>query len=173
MGRLFGQIRRAIEGDRFLISFHADERCEEREISPWQLAAGIGDATLIRERPAKLAKPVDRTSANTCRRNSGRIDLVVAESDSPRKAGYRVLSAPQAHKTMKTSKERREKRKRWVQRGKYAVEVEIEVIYPADDPSEPCLEPDTVRFLDEVARRAAKGDLDFLRRNGRVFRAVA
>ncbi len=69
--------------------------------------------------------------------------------------------------------ERREKRKRWVQRGDYAVEVEVEVIYPADDPSEPCLEPTTVRWLDEIARHAEQGDLAYLRRVGRVFQAVA
>ena len=68
--------------------------------------------------------------------------------------------------------DRREKRKRWVQRGRYAVEVEVEVVYPADDPSEPCLEPHTVRWLDEIARRAEDGDLDFLRKVGRVFEAV-
>ena len=49
-------------------------------------------------------------------------------------------------------KEPREKRKRWVRRGKYAVEVEVDVVYPAGDPSEPCLEPATVRWLDEIAR---------------------
>ena len=69
-------------------------------------------------------------------------------------------------------KERREKRKRWVQRGQYAVEVEVEVIYPADDPTEPCLEPATVRRLDEIARRAAQGDVAYLRKVGRVFQAV-
>jgi len=69
--------------------------------------------------------------------------------------------------------ERREKRKRWVQRGRYAVEVEVEVVYPADDPSEACLEPATVRWLDEIARRAEQGDLDYLRSVGRVFQAVA
>lgn len=69
--------------------------------------------------------------------------------------------------------ERREKRKRWVQRGRYAVEVEIEVIYPADDPSEPCLEPKTVRLLDEIARRAEQGDIAYLRTVGRVFEAVS
>jgi hypothetical protein len=68
--------------------------------------------------------------------------------------------------------ERREKRKRWVQRGQFAVEVEVEVLYPADDPSEPCLEPDTVRWLDEVARKAAEGDVEFLQKVGRVFQAV-
>jgi hypothetical protein len=69
--------------------------------------------------------------------------------------------------------ERREKRKRWVQRGRYAVEVEVEVVYPADDPSEPCLEPATVRWLDEVARRAEAADVGYLRQVGRVFEAVA
>jgi len=69
-------------------------------------------------------------------------------------------------------KPRREKRKRWVQRGEYAVEVEVEVVYPPDDPSEPCLEPAAVRWLDEIARRAASGDVEYLRTVGRVFQAV-
>ena len=68
--------------------------------------------------------------------------------------------------------DRREKRKRWVQRGQYAVEVEVDVVFPSDDPSEPCLEPATVRWLDEVARKAADGDLEYLRKAGRVFQAV-
>jgi len=68
---------------------------------------------------------------------------------------------------------RREKRQRWIQRGRYAVEVEIEVVYPDGDLSEPCLEPATVRWLDEIASRAEKGDVKYLRRVGRVFRAVA
>lgn len=70
-------------------------------------------------------------------------------------------------------RERREKRKRWVQRGDFAVEVEVEVIFPAEDPSEPCLEPATVRRLDEIARRAAKGDVKYLRKVGRVFQAIS
>ncbi len=69
-------------------------------------------------------------------------------------------------------KKRREKRKRWVRRGEYAVEVEVEVVYPSGDPSEACLEPATVRWLDEIARRAAKGDLTYLKSVGQVFRAV-
>ena len=68
--------------------------------------------------------------------------------------------------------ERREKRKRWVQRGDYAVEVEVDVVYPVDDPSEACLEPDTVRWLDEIAQKAEAGDIAFLRSVGRVFQAV-
>ena len=68
--------------------------------------------------------------------------------------------------------EKREKRKRWVQRGEYAVEVEVEVVYPDDAPSEACLEPAAVRWLDEIARKAEEGDIQFLRRAGRVFQAV-
>ena len=68
--------------------------------------------------------------------------------------------------------ETREKRKRWVQRGDYAVEVEVEVVFPADDPTEACLEPATIRWLDEVARKAEEGDVAFLRQVGRVFQAV-
>jgi len=68
--------------------------------------------------------------------------------------------------------ERRETRKRWVQRGRYAIEVEVEVVYPEDCPSEACLEPATVRWLDEVARHAEAGDLAYLRKAGRVFQAV-
>jgi hypothetical protein len=68
--------------------------------------------------------------------------------------------------------EKREKRKRWVQRGEYAVEVEVEVVFPTDAPEEACLEPATVRWLDEVARRAEEGDLEYLRRAGRVFQAI-
>ena len=68
--------------------------------------------------------------------------------------------------------ERREKRKRWVRRGQYAVEVEVEVLYPEDDPSVPCLELATVRGLDEVARKAEEGDVEYLQKIGQVFQAV-
>jgi hypothetical protein len=68
--------------------------------------------------------------------------------------------------------ERRERRKRWVQRGQYAVELEVEVVYPSEDATEPCLEPATIRWLDEIARRAEQGDLAYLKSVGRVFQSV-
>jgi len=68
--------------------------------------------------------------------------------------------------------DRLEKRKRWVQRGRFAVEVEVDVVYPSDDPSEPCLEPTTVRWLDEIARKAEEGDVEYLHKVGRVFETV-
>jgi hypothetical protein len=57
----------------------------------------------------------------------------------------------------------------WVSGGKYAVAVEVEVIYPSDDPSEPCLTPATVRYLEELAERAEAGDVEALRRAGIVY----
>ncbi len=83
----------------------------------------------------------------------------------------RMRSTSPGAKTTSSAR-RREKRKRWVQRGQYAVEVEVEVVYPEDDPSEPCLEPATIRRLDEIARRAEKGDIAYLRCTGRVFQLV-
>lgn len=53
-----------------------------------------------------------------------------------------------------------------------AVEVEVEVIYPTEASSEPCLEPNTIRWLDEIANKAAAGDVEFLNKVGRVFQAV-
>jgi hypothetical protein len=68
--------------------------------------------------------------------------------------------------------ERREKRKRWVQRGQYAVQVEVEVAYPEDDLTAAYLEPATVRWLAEVAQRAEAGDVEYLQKVGRVFQAL-
>jgi hypothetical protein len=57
MGKLYDQIRSAIEDGRYLISLHADERCEERGITAWQLVAAFDEANLIRERPASQPNP--------------------------------------------------------------------------------------------------------------------
>jgi hypothetical protein len=44
MGKLFEQIRSAVVNDRFFVAWHADERCEERGITAWQLVAGLEEA---------------------------------------------------------------------------------------------------------------------------------
>jgi len=67
---------------------------------------------------------------------------------------------------------RRERRTRWIKRGDYALEVEVDVIYPMDDPSEPCLDPKTVRWLDELATRLERGEVDHLDTVGRLYHAV-
>jgi hypothetical protein len=51
MGRIFDAIQKAVREDRFLVSLHADERCEEREVATWQLVAGLETADLLEERP--------------------------------------------------------------------------------------------------------------------------
>lgn len=57
MGKLFDNVVAAIKLDRFIVSWHADERCEEREVSAWQLAASIEEAELVRERPQSKPHP--------------------------------------------------------------------------------------------------------------------
>ena len=70
-------------------------------------------------------------------------------------------------------KGRRKKVVEWVHGGSYAVRVEVPVFYPPGNPNEPCLEPATARWLDEIARKAREGDLSFLRKAGKVYQMVA
>jgi hypothetical protein len=46
------------------------------------------------------------------------------------------------------------KRTRLIQTDKYVVAVEVEMVIPADDPSEPCYESETVQLLREIKERA-------------------
>jgi hypothetical protein len=64
------------------------------------------------------------------------------------------------------------KRTRLIQTDRYVVAVEVEMVIPADDPSEPCYESETVRLLKEVEERARLGDVDWLRQHGKVYEAV-
>ena len=57
MGKLLDKIREAVAADRFVVSWHADERCEERGVTAWQLVAGLQDAELVRERPRSKPLP--------------------------------------------------------------------------------------------------------------------
>jgi hypothetical protein len=57
MARLFNNIRSAVNEDRFLVSWHADEQCEEREVTVWQIVTGLEDAELLRERPRSKPNP--------------------------------------------------------------------------------------------------------------------
>jgi hypothetical protein len=57
MGRLFEQIKQAVREDRFLVAWHADERCEERGVTDWQIVSGLADAELVRERPRSKPNP--------------------------------------------------------------------------------------------------------------------
>lgn len=64
---------------------------------------------------------------------------------------------------------RRETRHRWLHSRGLEVLIEYEVVIPDEDPSEPCLEPDTIQRLVEIARRADAGDIDYLRTIGLIF----
>jgi hypothetical protein len=57
MGRLFEQIKQAVREDRFLVGWHADERCEERGATDWQIVSGLETAELVRERPRSKPNP--------------------------------------------------------------------------------------------------------------------
>jgi hypothetical protein len=64
------------------------------------------------------------------------------------------------------------KRTRLVQTDRFVVAVEVEMVVPPDDPSEPCYESETVELLKEVRERANAGDLTWLQKHGRVYAAV-
>lgn len=66
----------------------------------------------------------------------------------------------------------RVKRIRWVHTERYVVAVEVEAVIPVDDPSEPCYEAETVQLLRKVEERARHGDVEWLKRHGKVYEAV-
>ncbi|QEG33270.1 hypothetical protein [Bythopirellula goksoeyrii] len=64
------------------------------------------------------------------------------------------------------------KRTRFIQTDKLVVAVEVEMVVPNEDTSEPCYEAETVSFLKEVKERAERQELDWLLKNGKVYAAV-
>lgn len=46
------------------------------------------------------------------------------------------------------------------------------MVIPADDPSEPCYEAETVKFLQEVKQRAERDEVSWLKQHGKVYAAV-
>jgi hypothetical protein len=64
---------------------------------------------------------------------------------------------------------KRLKRTRLIQGGRFVVAVEVEMVVPPDDPSEPCYEAETVQLLRDVAEHAAQGDPEWIRHRGKVY----
>ena len=64
------------------------------------------------------------------------------------------------------------KRLRLVQTDRYVVAVDVELVIPDDDPSEPCYEAETVQLLKEIEEHAQRGDVDWLAQRGKVYEAV-
>ena len=64
------------------------------------------------------------------------------------------------------------KRTRLIQAENYVVAVEVEMVIPVDDPSEPCYESETVQLLREIKEHADRGDLVWLTKQGKVYAAL-
>lgn len=58
---------------------------------------------------------------------------------------------------------------KWISSGPIAVRLIVEGVIPDADDSEPCLQSETVRFLDEAQRLADAGDVDALAKPGEVY----
>jgi hypothetical protein len=67
---------------------------------------------------------------------------------------------------------KRTRRTRLVRTDRYIVAVEVEAVVPDADPSEACYEPSTVELLREVELRANAGDVEWLKRHGKVYAAL-
>jgi hypothetical protein len=67
---------------------------------------------------------------------------------------------------------KRIKKTRLIQTDKYVVAVEVELVIPADDPSEPCYEAETVKLLREIKERAERDELSWLKQHGKVYAAI-
>ncbi len=63
-------------------------------------------------------------------------------------------------------------RTRLVRTDRYVVAVEVEAVIPDADPSEPCYEPQVVELLRQVELHARDGDVEWLKRHGKVYVAV-
>jgi hypothetical protein len=64
------------------------------------------------------------------------------------------------------------KRTRLIQTDRYVVAVDVEMVIPVDDPSEPCYESETVEYLRQVKEHAERGDVAWLTRHGKVYAAL-
>lgn len=67
---------------------------------------------------------------------------------------------------------KRIKRTRLIQGDKYVVAVDVELVVPEDDPSEPCYEAETVELLKDIQQHVESGDLPWLKQHGKVYSAV-
>jgi hypothetical protein len=61
---------------------------------------------------------------------------------------------------------------RLIQTERYVVAVDVELVVPVEDPSEPCYDAAAVNLLREVREHAEQGDVDWLKQHGKVYAAV-
>jgi len=58
---------------------------------------------------------------------------------------------------------------KWIHGDLCVARIEVDAVLPAFDPTEPYLEPATVRFLDQLQQLANTGRVDELAKHGRVY----
>lgn len=63
-------------------------------------------------------------------------------------------------------------RTRLIQTDRYVIAVDVEMVIPDEDPSEPCYEAETIKYLQEVKERAERNELTWLKEHGRVYEAL-
>lgn len=64
------------------------------------------------------------------------------------------------------------KRTRLIHTDNIVVAVEVEMVIPVDDPTEPCYESETVQLLREIREHAERGDVTWLTGKGKVDMAM-
>jgi hypothetical protein len=64
------------------------------------------------------------------------------------------------------------KRTRLIQAEKYVVAVDVELVIPVGDPSEPCYESEAIQLLKDVKEHADRGDVAWLTKHCKVYAAV-
>jgi len=59
-----------------------------------------------------------------------------------------------------------------VHTARLVVAVDVEMVIPPSDPSEPCLESETVDLLRDLHQHAEAGDIAWLQSRGKVYQLV-
>jgi hypothetical protein len=165
VGALSDRIRRAVRDERYVFGSHADERLRDRKIKGWQIIEGLDAARVLRERPNDHPNPAvefeqalpDGTMIQTAW-------SWIATARTAKLVTFISLTG----KTMGTQG-KRTKVERWIHADACVVRVEVEAIIPDADPSEACLEPKTIHYLDELQRKADMGMIHELAKSGDVY----
>jgi hypothetical protein len=168
MGQLFENIRRLVAEEKYVIGQHASERLEERGTMEWQAVVGLDDGEMIVERPDADPNAVIEVRDYPMERSSRPFGLTCGNPMWLSSSRFTFLTKANVMQIPG----QRIKRTRLIQSDKYVVAVEVEMVVPVDDPSEPCYEAETVQLLKDVKDHADRGDLAWLTRRGRVYAAV-
>ncbi len=61
---------------------------------------------------------------------------------------------------------------RLIHTARYVIAVDVELVIPVDDPGEPCYEAETVQLLKAIKEHAEQGDVEWLKKAGKVYAAM-